>query len=224
MTTMRSKIAEHMVLSKQISSHVSTVWEVDFSHVDQLRREYKKRWQDQHGTNLTFTAFIMKVTTEALLAFPSLNASLDGQKIIFHRDINLGLAVALDWGLLVPVVHNAGELNTLGLARRGTDLATRARSKKLLPNEVQNGTFTITNPGIFGPMFGLPVINQPQVAILGVGTIEKRPVVIDDMIAIRTRGYLSLSFDHRLVDGADADQFMKRIKAGIEQFDEKEVR
>jgi 2-oxoglutarate dehydrogenase E2 component (dihydrolipoamide succinyltransferase) len=149
-----------------------------------------------------------------------LNASLDGKKMIYHRDINLGIAVALDWGLIVPVIKNAGELNLLGLTRRAGDLAERARSKKLNFDEVQNGTFTITNPGVFGPMFGLPVINQPQVGILGVGAVEKRPVVIDDMIAIRTRAYMSMSFDHRLVDGSDADHFMKRIKTGIEEFDE----
>jgi 2-oxoglutarate dehydrogenase E2 component (dihydrolipoamide succinyltransferase) len=151
-----------------------------------------------------------------------LNASLDGNRIIYHRSVNLGLAVALDWGLLVPVISNADELNLLGLSRHANDLAERARIKKLKPDEVQNGTFTITNPGVFGPMFGLPVINQPQVAILGVGAVEKRPVVIDDMIGIRTRAYLSMAFDHRLVDGADADAFMKKIKVGIEEFDEAE--
>jgi 2-oxoglutarate dehydrogenase E2 component (dihydrolipoamide succinyltransferase) len=151
------------------------------------------------------------------------NASVDGERAIYHRDIHLGLAVALEWGLIVPVIHNAGELNLLGLARRGTDLAERARTKKLKTEEVQSGTFTITNPGSFGPLFNVPVINQPQVGILGVGGVEKRPVVIDDMIAIRTRAYLSLSFDHRLVDGAMADQFMGHIKKGIQEFDESEL-
>ena len=223
MSNMRSKIAEHMVVSKHVSPHVATVWEVDFSRVATLRKKHKAAWQERHGVNLTFTSFILKATVDALKAHPVLNASLDGKKMIYHRDINLGIAVALDWGLIVPVIKNAGELNLLGLTRRAGDLAERARNKKLNFDEVQNGTFTVTNPGVFGPMFGLPVINQPQVGILGVGAVEKRPVVIDDMIAIRTRAYMSMSFDHRLVDGADADHFMKRIKTGIEEFDENEL-
>ncbi|MEE2962075.1 MAG: dihydrolipoamide acetyltransferase family protein [Myxococcota bacterium] len=223
MSNMRSKIAEHMVVSKHISPHVATVWEMDFSKVAALRKRYKAKWQERHGVNITFTSFILKATVDALRAFPMINASLDGQKIIYHRDINLGIAVALDWGLLVPVIRGAQDLNLLGITKRANDLAERARAKKLKPDEVQYGTFTVTNPGVFGPMFGLPVINQPQVAILGCGAVEKRPVVVDDMIAIRTRAYISLSFDHRLVDGADADQFMKRIKSGIEDFDEAEL-
>jgi len=212
-----------MVWSRRISAHVQTVWEVDFSHVDALRRQHKKTWEEQHGVGLTFTTFIMKATVDALKAYPILNAALEDRRVIYHRDVNLGMAVALDWGLIVPVVHGANELNLLGLARRTGDLAARARDKKLKPDEVQRGTFTITNPGVFGNLFGLPIINQPQVAILGVGGIEKRPVVIDDMIAIRTRAYLSLSFDHRLVDGAIADQFMGRLKKGIEAFDAGEL-
>lgn len=223
LNTMRSKIAEHMVVSKHISAHTGTFWEVDFTHAAKLRAKHKQQWEERYGVNLTYTAFIMKATVDALKAFPSLNASLDGRKAIFHRDVNLGVAVALDWGLIVPVVHKADELNLLGLARRTADLAARARTKKLKPEEVQSGTFTITNPGIYGPMFGLPIINQPQVGILGVGAVEKRPVVIDDMIAIRTRAYMSMSFDHRLVDGATADQFMARIKKGIEEFDPSEL-
>ena len=223
MSTMRSKIAEHMVLSRRISSHVSTVWDVDYSKVTKLRAQYKSAWLEQQGVKLTFTGFIMKACVDALKVFPELNASLDGNNIIYHRNVNLGLAVALDWGLLVPVIKAADELNTLGLMRRANDLAERARTKKLQPDEVQQGTFTVTNPGVFGSMFGTPVINQPQVAILGVGAIEKRPVVIDDMIGIRTKGFLSLSFDHRLVDGAVADQFMARLKKGIEEFDEAEL-
>jgi pyruvate dehydrogenase E2 component (dihydrolipoamide acetyltransferase) len=223
MATMRSKIAEHMVLSKRVSPHVGTVWEMDFSHVAQLRSRYKKVWAERYGVNLTFTTFIIKATVDALKSFEVVNASLDGRKIIYHHSVNLGLAVALDWGLIVPVIHNADELNTLGLARRAQDLAARARIKKLKPDEVAGGTFTITNPGSFGPMFNLPIINQPQAAILGVGTVEKRPVVIDDMIGIRTRAYTSLSFDHRLIDGAVADQFMARIKQGIEGFEAKEL-
>ena len=223
MSKMRSKIAEHMVLSRKISSHVSSVWDVDYTKVAKLRAQYKASWLEQQGVKLTFTGFIMKVCVDALKVFPELNASLDGNRIIYHRNVNLGLAVALDWGLLVPVVKAAEELNTLGLIRRANDLAERARGKKLQPDEVQQGTFTITNPGVFGSMFGTPVINQPQVAILGVGAIEKRPVVIDDMIGIRTKGFLSLSFDHRLVDGAVADKFMARVKRGIEDFDEAEL-
>lgn len=223
LSVMRSKISDHMVWSRRISAHVATVFEVDFSKVAGLRNKYKAQWEERYGVNLTFTAFIMRATVDALKAFPVMNASLDGQKVIYHRDINLGLAVALDWGLLVPVIHNAGDLNTLGLARRAADLAARARTKKLKPDEVSGGTFTITNPGIYGPMFGIPVINQPQVAIMGVGAVEKRPVVIDDMIAIRTRAYMSMSFDHRLIDGAIADQFMARIKKGIEEFDGAEL-
>ena len=223
MSTMRSKIAEHMVLSKQISPHVGTVWEVDFSHVARLRKKYKSVWQESHGVNLTFTSFILKACIEALAAFPEMNASLDGNRVVYHRDINLGMAVALEKGLLVPVIHQAGELNLLGLTRRAGDLIERTRTKRLRPDEVQKGTFTVTNPGIYGPMFGIPVINQPQAAILGVGAVEKRPVVIDDMIGIRTRAYMSLSFDHRLIDGAVADQFMKRIKQSIEEFDAAEL-
>ena len=231
LSLMRQRIAEHMVLSRRISAHVQTVWDVDFSQVAKIREARKATWQEQHGVKLTYTAFIMKAVVEALKAFPIMNSSLDKQKVIYHRNINLGLAVALDWGLLVPVLHRAEELNTLGLARRAQDLAERARTKKLKPEEVQAGTFTITNPGVFGPVFGLPVINQPQVGILGVGGVEKRPVVVvgsygdsrGDAIAIRTKAYISLSFDHRVIDGAVADQFMARIKKGIEEFDAAEV-
>jgi pyruvate dehydrogenase E2 component (dihydrolipoamide acetyltransferase) len=223
LTPMRQKIAEHMVISKRISPHVATVWEMDFTHVGKLRGRHKATWQERYGVNLTYTAFIMKVTVDALKAFPMLNASTDGKKVIYHASVNLGLAVALDWGLLVPVIHGADELNLLGIARRAADLAARARTKKLKPDEVQGGTFTITNPGSYGPMFNVPIINQPQVGMLGVGTVEKRPVVIDDMLGIRTRAYLSMSFDHRLVDGVVADQFMGRIKKGIEEFDEDEL-
>ncbi len=216
---MRAKIAEHMVWSRRISAHVATVWEVDYSRIVKLRAQHKAQWEQRYGVNLTYTAFIMKATVDALKAYPMLNASLDGTKAIYHRDVNLGLAVSLDWGLIVPVLHGAGELSLLGLAKRAIDLAARARSKKLKPDEVQAGTFTISNPGNYGALFNVPVINQPQVGILGVGTIEKRPVIVDDAIAIRTRGTLALSFDHRLIDGAVADQFMLRIKKGLEEFD-----
>ncbi|KAK1548483.1 hypothetical protein Q3G72_001483 [Acer saccharum] len=217
---MRQKIAEHMVISKRISPHVATVFEIDFSHVAKLRSKHKAGWQQRYGVNLTYTTFIIKATVDALKAFAIVNASTDGKKVIYHQSVNLGLAVALDWGLIVPVIHGADELNMLGLARRAADLANRARIKKLKPDEVSGGTFTITNPGNFGAMFNIPVINQPQVGILGVGTVEKRPVVIDDMLGIRTRAYLSFSFDHRLIDGAVADQFMSKVKKGIEEFDE----
>ena len=223
MSGMRSKIAEHMVVSKQVSPHVNTVWDIDFSHVDKLRKKYKATWKERHGVNLTYTSFIMKAPADAIKAFPVMNASINGNDIIYHNSINLGLAVALDWGLIVPVVKGADELNTLGLSRRANDLAERARGKKLDFGEVQDGTFTITNPGVFGPTMVFPIINQPQVAILGIGKVEKKPVIIDDMIAVRTKAFMTLAFDHRLVDGADADQFMKRIKEGIESFDEGEL-
>ncbi|MBC7794474.1 MAG: 2-oxo acid dehydrogenase subunit E2 [Clostridia bacterium] len=220
LTTMRSKIAEHMVLSRRISAHVNTVWDIDFTRVAQLRTKYKGAWEERHGVNLTYTSFIMKAAVDAVKGFPIVNASLDGNNVIYHRNINLGLAVSLDWGLIVPVIHGADELNLLGLARRGSDLASRARSRKLMPDEIAGGTFTITNPGQIGPFINLPIINQPQVAIMGVGSIEKRPVVINDAIAIRTRGNLSLTFDHRVIDGAVADNFMARMKKNIEEFDE----
>ena len=223
MSNMRAKIAEHMVVSKQVSPHVNTVWEIDFTHVDKLRKKYKASWKERHGVNLTFTSFIMKATADAIKAFPVMNASINGSEVIYHQSVNLGLAVALDWGLIVPVVKGADELNTLGLSRRANDLAERARGKKLDFAEVQDGTFTITNPGVFGPTMVFPIINQPQVAILGIGKVEKKPVIIDDMIAVRTKAFMTLAFDHRLVDGADADQFMKRIKEGIESFDEGEL-
>lgn len=216
LSTMRAKIAEHMVWSRRISAHVQTLWEVDYSAAQAMRAKYKASWLKEHGVPLTYTAFITKAVVTALKAFPTLNASLDGQRIIFHQNVNLGLAVALDWGLIVPVMHNASELNLLGLAKRAADLAERARTKKLKPEEVAGGTFTISNPGVFGSTIGFPIINQPQVAIMGVGAIEKRVVVVDDMIAIRPRGFLSLSFDHRLVDGSVADQFMAKVKASLE--------
>lgn len=223
LSTMRAKIAEHMVVSRRVSAHVNTVWDIDFSRVAALRAKYKGAWEERHGVGLTYTSFIMKAAIDAVKAFPQLNASLDGTNVIYHRNINLGLAVALDWGLIVPVIHGADELNLLGLARRGADLAGRARSRKLMPDEIAGGTFTITNPGQIGPMFNMPIINQPQVAILGVGMVEKRPVVINDAIAIRTRAYLSLTFDHRLIDGAVADNFMARLKKNIEEFDENQL-
>ncbi|MGD8396302.1 MAG: 2-oxoglutarate dehydrogenase, E2 component, dihydrolipoamide succinyltransferase [Candidatus Eiseniibacteriota bacterium] len=227
MSIMRQKIAEHMVMSRRTSAHVTTVFEVDFTAVDALRRRHKERFKADNGVNLSITTFIARAAVDALRAFPIVNARLDDSTIVYHRHVNLGIAVALDWGLLVPVIRHAEEKNLVGLARSIHDLATRARSKKLKPEEVQGGTFSITNPGIFGSLFGTPIINQPQVAILGVGTVVKRPMVISaedgsDTIAIRTMGYLNLSFDHRLVDGAIADQYLAHVKRTLEaaQFPE----
>ena len=215
---MRKKIAEHMVVSRRTSAHVHSVFEVNFSRVAQLR-DQKKGEYEHAGVKLTYMSFITKAVVDALRAVPVLNASIDGDKIVYKKDINIGIAVALDWGLIVPVLKHADEKNLLGLCRAIADLASRARAKELRPEEVQGGTFTITNPGNFGAQFGLPIINQPQVGILGVGAIEKRAVVIDDAIAIRPMGYLTLGFDHRLVDGAVADQFMAHVKRQLENFD-----
>jgi pyruvate dehydrogenase E2 component (dihydrolipoamide acetyltransferase) len=218
LSVMRRKIAEHMVLSRRTSAHVHSVFEVNFSRVAQLR-EQKKAEYDRAGAKLTYMSFITKAVVDALRAMPIVNASLDDNNIVYKKDINIGVAVALDWGLIVPVVKNADEKNLLGISRAIADLAARARSKQLRPEDVQGGTFTITNPGTFGAQFGMPIINQPQVAILGVGAIEKRAVVIDDAIAIRPMAYLTLGYDHRLIDGAVGDQFMSLVKRGIEQFD-----
>jgi 2-oxoglutarate dehydrogenase E2 component (dihydrolipoamide succinyltransferase) len=219
MSIMRKKIAEHMVLSAHTSPHVYSVYEVNFGRVASLREKRKSEFETA-GAKLTYTAFIAKVTVDALRQFPMVNASIDGDNIIYKRDINLGIAVALDNGLIVPVIRNADEKNLLGLSRAINDLGARARSKKLNPDEVQSGTFTITNPGIFGALYGLPLINQPQVAILGVGGIEKRPVVIDDAIAIRPVCHLTLGYDHRLIDGADAGRFLSFMKERLENFEE----
>jgi pyruvate dehydrogenase E2 component (dihydrolipoamide acetyltransferase) len=218
MTVMRRKIAEHMIASRRTSAHVHSVFEVNFSRVAQLR-DQKKADYERSGAKLTYMSFITKAVVDALRAVPIVNASLDRDNVVYKKDINIGIAVALDWGLIVPVLKNADEKNLLGLSRAIADLAARARSKQLKPEEVQGGTFTITNPGNFGAQFGLPIINQPQVAILGVGAIEKRAVVIDDAIGIRPMGYLALGFDHRLIDGAVADLFMAHIKRQIETFD-----
>jgi len=222
MTVMRKKIAEHMVVSRRTSAHVYSVFEVNYSRVDDIRKARKADYE-QRGVKLTFTSFIAKVIVDALRRQPVINASIDGDNIVYKRDVNLGIAVALENGLIVPVVKRADELNVLGLSRAISDVADRARTKKLHPDEVHGGTFTITNPGSFGAQFGLPIINQPQVAILGVGAIEKRPVVIDDMIGIRLMGYLTLGYDHRLIDGAVADQFMSEVKKGVETFDPAQV-
>jgi 2-oxoglutarate dehydrogenase E2 component (dihydrolipoamide succinyltransferase) len=220
LSVMRKKIAEHMVMSRRTSAHVHSVFHVNFSTVARIR-EQKKAEYEQLGTKLTYMAFIAKAVIAALRRFPVVNASLDGDNIVYKKDINLGIAVALEAGLIVPVIKHADEKNLLGLSRSIADLAERARSKQLKPDEVHGGTFTITNPGQFGSQFGMPIINQPQVAILGVGTIEKRPVVVDDAIAIRTMAYLTLGYDHRLVDGATGDQFMAEVKQQLENFDVK---
>jgi len=219
MSPIRKKTAEHMVLSKRTSAHVSTVFEIDFTRIDQLRHKHRAAFEER-GVKLTYVPFVLKAVVDALAVFPVLNASIDGDNVVYRKDVNLGLAVALEWGLIVPVIHNADEKNVLGLARATADLAERARAKKLKVEEVQGGTFTITNPGVFGSLFGTPIINQPQVAILGLGTIEKRPIVRDDAIAIRTMAYVALTFDHRLVDGADADRFMAHVKKTLQEFDE----
>jgi pyruvate dehydrogenase E2 component (dihydrolipoamide acetyltransferase) len=218
MSVMRRKIAEHMVFSKHTSPHVYSVFEVNYSRIDQIRKAKKDDYERQ-GVKLTFTSFIAKAVTDCLRRHPVLNASIDGDNVVYRGSVNLGIAVSLENGLIVPVVKGADERNLLGLSRAIQDVADRARVKKLNPDEVQGGTFTITNPGNLGAQFGLPVINQPQVAILCVGTIEKRAVVIDDMIGIRMMGYLTLGFDHRLVDGVAADQFLADLKKSLEQFD-----
>jgi 2-oxoglutarate dehydrogenase E2 component (dihydrolipoamide succinyltransferase) len=229
MTIMRKKIAEHMVISARTSPHVYSVYEVDFHRLSQLR-DRKKAEYERSGAKLSFTALIAKVVVDAIRAFPVVNASIDGDNIVYKKDVNLGIAVALDQGLIVPVIKNADEKNLIGLSRAIEDLAARARSKKLNPEEVQGGTFTITNPGIFGAVYGLPLINQPQVAILGVGAIEKRAVVVKaadsaggavtDAIAIHPTCHLSLGYDHRLIDGADAGRFLSYIKERLEKFEE----
>jgi 2-oxoglutarate dehydrogenase E2 component (dihydrolipoamide succinyltransferase) len=218
-TKIRKITADHMITSRRVSAHVASFFEIDYSRVAQLRAKHKASYTER-GVNLTFLAFIAKACAEQLREHPVVNAAVSGDSTIYRRDINIGIAVALDWGLIVPVIKHADELSLLGLARAINDLGERARTKKLSPDDIQRGTFTITNPGGFGPYAGIPIINQPQVAILGVGTVDKMPVVIDDAIAIRSICHLSLSFDHRLVDGALADQFMTKIKQVLEGWSE----
>jgi pyruvate dehydrogenase E2 component (dihydrolipoamide acetyltransferase) len=220
MSTMRQRIAEHMVASKRVSAHVYSVDEIDMTKVAALRAKSKDEFEKRYETKLTFMPFFVKAAVAGLRAFPTLNASLDGTNVILHKEINVGIAVALDWGLLVPVVKSADEKNILGIQRNMNDLAERARSKKLKPEEVQESTFSITNPGVFGGLFGLPVISQPNVGILGLGAIEKRPVVINDSIAIRSMCYVTLSYDHRVVDGAIAHQFLHKVKETLENWSE----
>ena len=221
MSIMRKKIAEHMIMSKRTSAHVTTVHRVDMTRIARLRERHKAEFQQRYGFSLTFLPFVVRATAQALREFPLLNASIDGENIIYHNEINIGIAVALDNGLIVPVIRHADEMNVVGLQRAIVDLATRARSRQLKPDEVQGGTFSITNFGSFGSLFATPIINQPQVAILGVGRVEKAPIVTeDDAIAIRHVCYLALTFDHRLIDGALADQFVAKIKQILESWSE----
>jgi len=218
----RKLTADHMIMSRRVSAHVNSLFEVDFSRVAQVRAARKKEYAER-GVNLTFLAFIVKATADTLRKHPVVNSAVMGDATVYRRDINIGIAVALDWGLIVPVIRRADELSLLGVARAINDLGERARSKKLTPDEVQRGTFTITNPGGFGSYAGTPIINQPQVAILGVGAIEKRPHVVTlpdgtDSLAIRTKGMFTMAYDHRIVDGADADRFLAELKATLQDF------
>jgi pyruvate dehydrogenase E2 component (dihydrolipoamide acetyltransferase) len=224
MSVMRKKIAEHMVLSRRTSAHVTTVYEIDMTRVARLRDQHRDEFYQRTGTKLTYMPFIFEAVNKGLRKFPIFNAQVNGEQIIYKQDINLGMAVALDWGLIVPVIKRADDLSISGLARIANDLADRARTKQLKPDEVTGGTFTITNPGVFGGLFGTPIINQPQLAILGVGKIEKRAKVMttpdgDDFIGIRWMAYFALSFDHRVIDGADAERFLAFVKEQLEAGD-----
>lgn len=228
MSKMRALISDHMVASRRTSAHVTSFMEVDFTRVARMRAAKRRDFEAATGEKLSFMPFIIKATVDAIKQYPIMNSSVAGTDVIFRASVNIGIAVALDWGLIVPVVKNADDLSLTGLTRSLNDLARRARAKKLSPEEVQGGTFTITNPGVFGSLMGTPIINQPQVAIMGVGTIEKRARVItgadgEDTIAIRTCAYFSISFDHRVIDGATADQFLAAVKQNIEQFPENGV-
>jgi|HubBroStandDraft_4_1064222.scaffolds.fasta_scaffold02007_2 pyruvate dehydrogenase E2 component (dihydrolipoamide acetyltransferase) len=220
MSVMRQRIAEHMVASKHVSPHVYSIDEADMTKIARIRERSKAAFEAKYATKLTFMPFFVRACVEGLRAFPTVNASADAATVVLHREINVGIAVALDWGLIVPVLKDAEEKNFLGLARGINDLAERARAKKLKPEEVQESTFSITNPGVYGGLMGLPVINQPNVAILGIGAIQKRPLVIEDAIAIRSVVYLTLSYDHRVVDGAVAHQFVGKVKAYLEGWSE----
>lgn len=222
MDTMRKKIAEHMVQSVKTSPHVSSVTEADMSRIYAFREKHKAAFEKREGFKLTYTPFMVDAVIKALKKYPLVNASIDGDKILMKKYINIGVAVALENGLIVPVIKNADEKNLTGLARSVNDLAVRARNKKLNHDDVQGGTFTITNPGIFGNLWGTPIINQPQLAILGVGAIKKRPVVVDDMIAIKPMVYISMSYDHRLIDGALGGMFLQTVVQHLENFDEKQ--
>lgn len=220
MSAMRKSIAEHMLASRRTSAHVSTVFEVDLTRIVNIRTQHAQEFLQREGSKLSYMPFFIKTAASALKEYPVVNASISGTDILYKKDVNIGVAVALDWGLIVPVIKNADEKSFLGIAKAASSLAERARQKKLAPEDVQDGTFTITNPGVFGSLFGTPIINQPQVAILCIGAITKRPVVIQDAIAIRSMAYLTLTFDHRLIDGAVADHFMSSLKSKLEQWDE----
>jgi len=220
MSAMRKSIAEHMLASRRTSAHVTTVFEVDLTRIVNMKNQHAQEFLEREGGKLSYMPFFIKTVAGALKEFPVVNASISGTDIIYKKDVNIGVAVALDWGLIVPVVKNADEKSFLGIAKTASSLAERARQKKLAPEDVQGGTFTITNPGVFGSQLGTPIINQPQVAILCIGAITKRPVVINDAIAIRSMAYLTLTFDHRLIDGAVADHFMFSLKNKLEQWDE----
>ena len=218
LSAMRQSIAEHMVRTKRVSPHVSTIHPVDCTRIAKLRSAAKDQFLQQNGTKLTFMPFFLQAAASALKAFPVVNASLDGKDLVLHKDINIGIAVALDWGLIVPVIRGADEKSVVGLQRAVNDLAQRARSKALKPDEIAEGTFSISNYGGYNALLATPAINQPQVAILGVGSVTKTPVVIDDAIAIRSISYLTLSFDHRVIDGAVADQFLEHMRGIIENW------
>jgi len=225
MSKMRSLISDHMVLSRHTSAHVTSFFEVDLTRVARIRAAKRAEFEAANGQKLTFLPFIIRAVIDGLKAYPAVNASVAGHNVIYRKQYNIGIAVALEWGLIVPVIKRADELSLVGLTRALNDLAGRARAKRLQPEEVQEGTFTITNPGVFGSLMGTPIINQPQVAIMGVGAIEKRPKVIagpdgEDTIAVRTCSYFSLSFDHRLIDGALADQFLAFVKKQLETYPE----
>jgi pyruvate dehydrogenase E2 component (dihydrolipoamide acetyltransferase) len=225
LTNMRKLIAKHMIESRRTSAHVHCMYEVDFTRIVNLRNKQKNGFEQRHGVRLTMMPFFVRAAIMALQQWPIINASLEGDNIRYHRNINVGIAVALDWGLIVPVVKNAGDLNFLGLQRSITDLGERSRSKKLKPEDVEGSTFTVTNPGQFGAVFGLPIINQPNSAIMGVGGITKMPLVVtdkdgNDSIAIRSVVHLTLGYDHRLIDGAVADQFMAQVKKNLETWGE----
>ncbi len=220
MSIMRQRIAEHMVLSKRASPHVYSIDEADLTRIASIRAAAQSEFAEKHQAKLTFMAFFVRACVDALRDFPTVNASIDGPQVVLHGEVNIGIAVALDWGLIVPVIKNAEEKNFLGLQRAINDLAERARGKKLKPEEVQESTFSITNPGIFGGLMGLPIINQPNVAILGIGAVQKRAVVVNDAIAIRSMVYLTLSYDHRVVDGAIAHRFMGQVKKQLEDWKE----
>ena len=225
MSNMRKLIAKHMIESRRTSAHVHCMYEVDFTRIVNLRQKLKSGFEQRHGARLTFMPFFVRAAVIALQQWPIINANIEGDNIRYHRHINMGIAVALDWGLIVPVLKNAGDLNFLGLQRGITDLGERARNKKLKPEDVEGSTFTITNPGQFGAVFGLPIINQPNSAIMGVGGITKQPMVVtdkdgSDSIAIRSVVHLTLGYDHRLIDGAVADQFMAQVKKNLEVWSE----